>query len=272
MHPVLRKLKRGVKEVGHFWDFHITRSVTRDGLEAFARTVRPVQTDRPLIRVGKEGDGGYLVPSDFDDIAACFSPGVGARADFEEAMLARGIPCYLADASVAGPPIEDSRLYFEPLFLGAETRGRYISLDDWIARNAPSSGDIVLQMDIEGAEYEVLAAASDATLRRFRWMVIEVHKLHRILRGHGLRRATEMFARLNELFAVVHLHPNNAAREVGYAGISVPPLIEMTFLRRDRISHSSPVQNFPHSLDVTNVPSMPEIELPEWLTGVPPKR
>lgn len=268
MHPVLRKVKRGLKDVGHFWDFHVTRAVTPKALETFARLVRPVVTDRSLVRIGGGGDGGYLVPSDFDGIEACFSPGVAETAEFEREMLARGINCFLADASVKSAPISDENLHFDPLFLGPVTGGRFISLDDWVARHAPGTNDLVLQMDIEGAEYDVLLAASEDTLRRFRWMVVEVHKLHRLLRGKGLRTATQLFSRMNEMFAVVHMHPNNAAPEVCFAGVPVPPLIEMTFLRRDRFELSKPATSFPHTLDEINVPSMPEVNLPDWLLGV----
>jgi hypothetical protein len=44
-------------------------------------------TDVPLIRLGADGDGGYLVPDDLEDVAACFSPGVDDRASFESAMI-----------------------------------------------------------------------------------------------------------------------------------------------------------------------------------------
>src|SRR5580692_6161639 len=66
--------------------------------------LRPVLTDKKLIRVGGDEDGGYLVPDDIDGIVACFSPGVGPVAAFEGALASRGINCYLADGSVAAPP------------------------------------------------------------------------------------------------------------------------------------------------------------------------
>src|SRR5262249_38221987 len=70
--------------------------------------LHPVTTDKKLIRIGGGGDGGYLVPDDLGGVVACFSPGVGAVASFEAALLSRGIPCYLVDASVTRPPIPDT--------------------------------------------------------------------------------------------------------------------------------------------------------------------
>ena len=40
--------------------------------------IRPDTTDKPLIRLGSEADGGYLVPDDLEGIVACFSPDVDA--------------------------------------------------------------------------------------------------------------------------------------------------------------------------------------------------
>ena len=69
--------------------------------------LHPVATEHPLIRAGSDGDGGYLIPDDLTGIAACFSPGVDNRATFESALIARGIPCFLADASVNDAPIRE---------------------------------------------------------------------------------------------------------------------------------------------------------------------
>src|SRR3954463_7181162 len=78
----------------------VTRQVPIDRQAALLEAARPWQTEHPLIRVGGAGDGGYLLPDDLDGIAACFSPGVSNQATFEEDLLARGIPCFQADASV----------------------------------------------------------------------------------------------------------------------------------------------------------------------------
>lgn len=56
---------------------------------------------------------------------------------------------------------------FDKLFLGPTTSRQFISLDDWVARYAPPDGDLLLQMDIEGAEYVTLNAARTGTLERF---------------------------------------------------------------------------------------------------------
>ena len=57
---------------------------TPDDLVAdFVRRLRPVSTDKPLIRIGSQADGGYLIPDDLEGIDYCFSPGVAEASDLE---------------------------------------------------------------------------------------------------------------------------------------------------------------------------------------------
>ncbi|MEJ2410769.1 MAG: hypothetical protein P8Y48_16060 [Novosphingobium sp.] len=138
----------------------------------FLATLRPVETEHPLIRIGGEGDGGYLVPDDLDGIEACFSPGVDKIALFEEDMIARGMRVFQIDASVEESPLKHERNQFERKFLGIVSRNHFITLDDWVKEKAgATSGDLLLQMDIEGAEWLTLAQVSEETLKRFRVIV-----------------------------------------------------------------------------------------------------
>lgn len=123
-------------------------------LRALFQSLYPVGTAHPLIRLGANTDGGYLLPDDLDGIAACFSPSVEDHATFEEPMTDRGIPRFLTDASFTAAPTDNPLFDFIPKFIGMETRGNTIRLKDWVAQKAGRiTGDVILQMDIEGAKY-----------------------------------------------------------------------------------------------------------------------
>jgi len=51
------------------------------------RMIQPVAVGYDLIRIGGEGDGGYLIPDDLEGVKYCFSPGVDQTADFEKSWL-----------------------------------------------------------------------------------------------------------------------------------------------------------------------------------------
>jgi hypothetical protein len=149
-------------------------------LSDFFSMIRPLNSGMPLIRLGAEGDGGYLVPDDLDGIEACFSPGVSSIAAFELAFAERGIPCFLADFSVDHAPVTHSLIHFDKKFLGITNDDIYIRIDDWVNEKSPNSQNDILQMDIEGAEYEILFDISEDILKKFRIIIIEFHHLYKL--------------------------------------------------------------------------------------------
>jgi hypothetical protein len=233
--------------------------------------LHPFVTEHPLIRMGASGDGGYLIPDDLEGVAACFSPGVDNRASFEAGMIERGIRCYLADASVDGPPISSDMFQFTKKFLGVVNNEVTITLDDWVNGNAPGKDDLILQMDIEGAEWPVLLNVSRDTLRRFRILVIELHDLERLMDKHAFSIIKSTFERLLQDFYIVHNHPNNYGRSVRYHSFVIPRVQEMTLIRKDRVNSKRFATEFPHPLDRTNDVSGPDTPLPpEWFHQTTP--
>ena len=66
-----------------------------------------------------------------------------------------------------GPPLKDGKQTFRKKWLDVKTEGDNISLDDWIGETSPA-GDLLLQIDIEGAE-DIVLTAFFATAPRERW-------------------------------------------------------------------------------------------------------
>jgi hypothetical protein len=242
----------------------VARQVPIERQAKLIEAARPWQTEHPLIRVGGQHDGGYLLPDDLEGVVACFSPGVSDEASFEEAILARGIRCYQVDASVDSSPVQDHPLVqFERKFLGPTTEGDFVSLEHWVNEKEPKrDGDLLPQMDIEGAEWLVLAATSDELLSRFR-ICIEFHDLEHLFSPFAFSIVERVFEKLLRQFYVVHVHPNNwtdaAAVSPRYR---VPDVLEYTFLRKDRIRQKSPAIQFPHPLDVDCKAGGPTVVLP----------
>jgi hypothetical protein len=227
--------------------------------------LHPLDTEHPLIRLGGTGDGGYLLPDDLKGVVACFSPGVDDRATFETDLIKRGISCFLADASVDGAPITGDKVHFTKKFLGVTNNDRTITLDDWVDANEPGNDDLLLQMDIEGAEWPVLLNVSRDTLRRFRIMVVELHDLERLMDKHAFVIIKSVFERLLEDFYIVHNHPNNYGRSVRCHSLIIPRVLEMTLIRKDRVRSTKFARTFPHPLDAKNDINRPDMPLPpQW--------
>jgi len=233
-----------------------------EAVRGLLAALRPVHAGIPLLRLGPDGDGGYLVPDDLEGIGACFSPGVDRESGFELACARRGMEVFMADASVDGPAAEHPGFHFTKTWLGAVSEPGSITLEDWVAHSGTAAEtDLLLQIDIEGAEYETLLAAPEPLLRRFRVIVGEFHHLNQLWNAPYFGIVSRVFAKLLRTHRVVHLHPNNRFPPFEHGGLEIPPLLEFTFLRRDRGDAPVPVTAFPHPLDRDNT-SRPPYALP----------
>jgi hypothetical protein len=275
---LLRKLKdlraaRLLAEFSHFGvaapGFNITWQTRMPKVHSLIKKLRPLDCGKELIRIGGAGDGGYLVPDDLEGIEYCFSPGVSTISDFENQLADRGIKSFLADYSVEAPPTIRPELIFDKKFLGSTNNEQFLTLPTWkdkyIERH---TGDLLLQMDIEGSEYAVILNTPGELLSQFRILVIEFHFLERLFDPLVFDLISSCFEKLLESFYVVHIHPNNFYGTVKNGKIEIPRIMEFTFLNKTRVSSTSPVTRFPNKLDVANVPHRRDYGLPEcWYTG-----
>jgi hypothetical protein len=236
-------------------------------INKFFSRIIPIAVECGMVRIGDKADGGYLVPNDLWGIDACFSPGVSSEASFELMLAKQGIQCYLADYSVNKPPFEHKNFDFEKKYLGPENKNEFMTLESWMKKKRPSGGEFILQMDIEGAEYGVLLSTPINVLIQYRILVIEFHELNSIFGSSGIELIDLTFQKILEYFSIVHIHPNNCLKPVKLKNIAIPPVMEFTFLRKDRVTNSQRLTNFPHPLDVKNAPNLPDVLLPECWTN-----
>lgn len=232
---------------------HCVKRIERDRLAALIRSLRPIRADSELIRVGPSGDGGYLVPDDLKGIEFAYSPGVSDESGFEADLALRGMKVFLADYSVDGPAQSSDRFDFRKKFVGSFSDETHMTLDDWKRDTIGDySGDLLLQMDIEGGEFEALTALSDSLLRQFRILVIEFHYLHQLWNKPWFLLVERVFEKLLRTHSVVHIHPNNCCGSFRSEGLEIPRIAEFTFYRNDRIEHRAFCGTFPHPLDANN--------------------
>ena len=66
---------------------------------------------------------------------------------------------------------------FEKKFVGPTTHNNFISLKDWMMTKIDyeKEKELILQMDIEGDEYDVIHSIDINTLKKFRIILIEFH-------------------------------------------------------------------------------------------------
>lgn len=237
-------------------------------IEEVVNKLAPVQCGIPLIRIGPKRDGGYLIPNDLMGIEACFSPGTNNFKDFEDHLSKTyGIKAFMCDYSSDvekfRTPLIDGMQFFEKKWLDIEENEITLDINKWVSVNTASDSDLILQMDIEGAEYRNLLHASQETLSRFRIIVLEIHDLMLLSKLEFLEGVfVPVLDKLSEFFGLVHVHPNNIAGNCVFGeNLQVPKLLEITFLRKDRFTTQKIPLALPHQLDVINVVAKPPLHL-----------
>ena len=230
----------------------------------FLKKINVYQTE--LVRLGNNNDGGYLVPNDLKDITACFSPGVDTTIQFEKDLSKKNIPSYLLDYSIDSLPEENNLFTFEKKYLGINNDNMTMNFNTWINKYCKNNitDEYILQMDIEGSEYEVLLNLENSLLKKFRIMIIEFHSFNNLLHPAGYRQINALFDKILEYFYIVHIHPNNIFPVVNAMDISIPTLLEFSFIRKDRLDKKTKVTSLPNDLDQKNILNKEDIILPGY--------
>jgi hypothetical protein len=259
-------LKRRIFKIFSYMGIRIAKTRDEQSLVNFLRELHPLKFD--LIRLGGNGDGGYLIPDDLENITICFSPGVSNIMDFELDLAERGISSFMADFTVSPKSVSNPNFHFIQKFVGPMDSDQEINFQSWILSNSKEDQDLILQMDIEGAEYATIMSCDQSVLRRFRIMVIEFHGLDLLLDEQAHSQIEICFKKILQDFQVVHIHPNNNDPSRFLRTTEVPSLMEFTFIRKDRVKDIEHQTKFPHPLDRPTVSNVADIKLPtSWFRG-----
>ena len=236
-------------------------TVTKKDINHLIDIIKPMDLGHNLVRVGSKNDGGYLMPDLFDDIDYCFSPGIGKIYDFEKEIEKKNIKLFLADGTIDQKNIDIKNFDFLKKNLSSYNSLNLTTLGDWIKDKIEPSDKLLLQMDIEGSEYEVINSTSEDCLKSFKVIIIEFHYLEKLYNRLNYNIFVNSVNKIIKNFEIAHLHANNCHGEFYVCGEKFPTAIEITFLRKDLCLQKKNIKDFPHPLDKKNIRDLPDIIL-----------
>jgi hypothetical protein len=214
------------------------------------------------IRVGTNGDGGYVQLDDLQDISHAFSFGVADNDDWDVAMAKAGIPVEQFDQSVARAPSDHPLLHFHRKMISTKAGPKTATVSDLVAEHSKlSAPDLILKMDIENGEWDVFDCTDEAVLAKFAQIVCEFHNLSQLTDSNFRARARRVFEKLNRHFEPIHVHGNNCCGIVNICNVTVPDLLEITYASKARYSFVENTETFPTPLDAPNCAQLPSIVL-----------
>lgn len=243
---------------------------TQDEVMGILDCIRPrAMAAHRKMRCGDARDGGYVVPDLPYDAAA--SIGIGesgadrCSVSFDIALAQRGIPVWQFDHTIKEQPATHERFHFHRKGWGARSAGDLLSLAD-IRRMLPGGATLpLLKFDAEGIEWAALDSAETADIEAWAAITGEFHGLARLADPVFRYVCGRVFRAMLRTHAPIHLHANNVGLLAFVAGIVIPDLLEVTWVRRD--IDPCPDRDtgpMPGMLDAPNDPGKPDIVLRAW--------
>ena len=253
--------------------------INTPGWEAGAAAIRVMKLLRPMdvvkerwlfrrnegsygfVRRGRRNDGGYVMVDDGVRDGIAYSFGISDDVSWDIDMAALGFEIYQYDHTVSKPPAHDPRFHFFQHGIAHENSpdGVFLSIPEIMARAGHNErDDIVLKMDIEGAEWAVFSSLSRGILNRFSQIVVELHRLTQIGNAETAREVVGVLERLNRSHQCVHVHANNWGWIGLLGGVLLPDTLEVSYVRRAGHRFIPTDRVFPTKLDMPCNPGTPD--------------
>ena len=194
----------------------------------------PHKCSSSLKRVGGTLDGSYIILDNLiNSKTYLISGGIENNNKFEIFLANKGVLGVQIDNSTNKPPKEHKNLNFINATLGKNDGLGEVSLRTLI-RNSPSNKKLIVKMDIEGGEIEAIEGTPISLLMKIDCLVLELHNLSAIMED---TKILQMLAKLhNSGLRPVFVQPNNACLVYSLGGVQVPDNVEVTFIKRRKIS------------------------------------
>lgn len=226
--------------------------------------------DYSLIRIGEQRkDGGYIMANDFNPDGVAYSFGINNDVSWDSNMARYDYQVYMYDHTIQKLPETNSNFhYFHEGISGIDEETSPLkSLKYFINKNGHTkTKNMILKMDVEGAEWDFLETVDTKTLKQFDQIVFELHNL---VRPSCAERALKLLKKLNKTHQLIHLHGNNSGYLLKIGDTIFPDVLEASYVNRDNYyTFDDKYVLLPSPLDVPNDMGRPDVVLGMWNTPI----
>ena len=243
------------------FNLFIEKQVNIENIKHTLKKIQPLDVGYNLIRLGEDSDGGYLVPDDFKGIKFCYSAGVGYVTKFENDLFQKyNIKSFMIDSNAIPSELLPPNANFINKHLSIQENENSMSINNFLN----NKDEIIFKMDIEGDEYINLINLNEDKFQNIRIMILELHDLRNLRSVFFYKIFDQVISRLSKYFYFCHLHPNNTSKLTKIAEFSIPDMLELTLINKQRVKFSnSNYLSIPHKLDKKVNPTEEDIFLDE---------
>ena len=218
--------------------------------------------DIELRRIGNQNDGGYvmMIPPSTNKVA--YSLGISGDVSWDSEIVNMGYEVFQYDHTIKRLPVSNKHFHWHKIGIGGRIEGSFITIEEMLRQNGHlENREMLLKMDIEGAEWDALYNTDVSILNKFDQILIELHDLMNICNRDV---KIECLRKLTSGHRVVHIHGNNYDYVQWCNDLILPNTIEVTFLRND-IANFELYRGFlPTALDTPNDPLLCDILMGNW--------
>ena len=246
----------------------IPLNMDKEYYHRLSKLLRISPVKNKLCRIGRHGDGGYIMPDVFRDGGIAYSFGINDDVSWDEDMAKRGYDVYMYDHTIETLPYERPEFHFHKCGIASKeiVSPTMKTLENLLHNNCHMNvNNMILKMDVEGAEWEVLASVNENILARFDQIVLEYHGLLEVDEKKD-KVISLALSKINSTHKLIHLHGNNYGTSVCLADRVFPNVLEATYVRKGlpSIIWSNEEVELPLDIDEPNDPYRPDLILGKW--------
>tara|TARA_R110000765_G_scaffold345308_2_gene435577 strand:+ start:5504 stop:6277 length:774 start_codon:yes stop_codon:yes gene_type:complete len=255
----------------------------------FLQAIKIYDTPFTKIRLGGEGDGGYVVLDEICQMCdLVYSYGVERDVSFEKALAEKyGTKAILFDHTIEGVPEENNKFTFVREGVASTKSENLDTLESHLKRFGDTEHK-TLKMDVEWGEWEVFNSISQELINSFDQIICEFHIIPVEYKGSHSPYFTNfhksIYQQVNQFLFdkyktvldklqrdhyVYHVHVNNSLGHNLVNGERIPNLLELSFVNKKYIEKPVPSKTkFPiDGLDFPNKTDRPDVLDIVWNTN-----
>jgi len=130
------------------------------------------------VLIGPKTDGSYVMLNNFENIKLAYSIGISNSIEFDKVLAEKGIDVYMYDHTINRLPFKSGKFHWKKIGIGGNSqRSKNIqTLQDMLKENGHlHEKNMILKMDVEGAEWNTLNDVGEEVLSQFKYIILEYH-------------------------------------------------------------------------------------------------
>lgn len=219
-----------------------------------------VVKNKKMIRIGRNNDGGYIMLDDFADDMKAYSFGICDDISWDMDVHSVGnMNVYMFDHTINRLPMYIEGCSWKKMGIGITDQKDLLSLKTILEKNGDlHNRNLILKMDIEGAEWEILNDLGSDIICNFKQMVFELHNLTDISTQNLIM---EVLKKINKTHQVSWIHGNNFGIAEFDSGYLMPESMEVLWVRKDTYEILDVPHSLPFEMDMPNDPMKVDFDL-----------